>query len=116
MTIITMPWPPAALTPHAKGSPWPKIRATKAYRREAGWLAKEAGVRRDPSAVLTVTLHPPDRARRDCHNMPGRLKAAIDGIADAMGCDDVGFRVRFPESFSEVRRGGAVVINVTHEG
>lgn len=113
MTRIVLPWPPAALQPHAKGSRWPKIRATKTYRQQAFWLAKEAGVAADPTAILTVIYHPPDRARRDCQNMHGRIKAAIDGIADAMGCDDHGFRVRFPEAFAAVVKRGAVIVEVT---
>jgi crossover junction endodeoxyribonuclease RusA len=113
MTRIVLPWPPAALQPHAKGSVWPKIKATKAYRQAAFWIAREAGVRPDPTAVLTVTYHPPDRARRDCQNMHGRTKALIDGIADAMGCDDNGFRVRFPDSFGAVVKGGAIIVEVS---
>lgn len=112
MVTITLPWPPTALTPHAKGGWRPKARATKSYRAQAFWLAKEAKVERLPGAVLTFTYHPPDRARRDVQNMPGRLKAAIDGIADAMGCDDHGFRPRFPDSFAEPRKGGVIIVQI----
>ena len=44
--------------------------------------------------------------------MPGMMKAGIDGIADAMGCDDHGFRPRWPEAFNEPTKGGAVMIHV----
>lgn len=110
--IITLPWPPADLTPHAKGGWRPKAKATKSYREQAFWLSKAAKVPCNPNAVLTFTYHPPNRARRDVQNMPGRLKAAIDGIADAMRCDDHGFRPRFPDHFGEVRPGGAIVVEV----
>ena len=109
---VVLPWPPTALTPHAKGNWRSKAQATRQYRKTAFWLAKEARVVADPAAVLRITYCPPDRQRRDCQNMHGRLKAAIDGIADAMGCDDIGFRVQFPDRFSEPCKGGAVVVEI----
>lgn len=111
MTII-LPWPSTDLTPHAKGGWRKKAKATKAAREAAFWLAKEAKVRTNPKAVLRVTYHPPDRAKRDCANMHGRMKAAIDGIADAMGCDDNGFQVHFPATFANVVKGGRVVVEI----
>lgn len=111
MTRISFPWPPAALTPHAKGSPWPKINATKKYRYDAKVLAQLAGVPKLPGARLVFTYHPPRRAG-DPHNVHGRVKALIDGIADAMGCDDKGFRCAFPEAFSDPVKGGAVIVEV----
>jgi crossover junction endodeoxyribonuclease RusA len=111
-TTIRLPWPPGGLQPHAKGSWRPKAKATKAYREAAFWLAKEARVERDPNAVLTFTYLPPDRRRRDAQNLPGMLKPAVDGIAQAMGCDDNGFRCRFPDRFDEPTKGGAVVVQI----
>lgn len=112
MTRLELPWPSTALTPHAKGHWFTKANATRKARRDAYYIALDAKVQPNPTAILTVTYHPPNNARRDCANMHGRMKAAIDGIADAMGCDDNGFRVRFPDSFAEVVRGGCVVIEV----
>lgn len=109
---VVLPWPPTALTPHAKGNWRSKAKATREYRRTAFWLAKEAKIATDPGAVLRITYCPPDRQRRDCQNMHGRLKAAIDGIADAMGCDDIGFRVQFPDRFAEPCKGGTVLIEI----
>ena len=109
---ITLPWPPKGLQPHAKGHWRPKAKATKAYRAEACRLALAEGIARVPDALLIITCHPPDRRRRDCQNMPSQLKAAIDGIAQAMGCDDNRFRVRFPEAFGEPVAGGSVIVVV----
>jgi crossover junction endodeoxyribonuclease RusA len=111
MTRISFPWPPAALTPHAKGSPWPKINATKKYRYEAKVLATLANVPSSPTARLVFTYHPPRRGS-DVQNVHGRLKALIDGIADAMGVDDKNFRCAFPEVFAEPVKGGAVIVEV----
>lgn len=111
MTRITLPWPSTDLTPHAKGGWRKKAKATKAARAMAHWLAKEAGVQPNPNAVLRVTYHPPRRGA-DVQNQHGRCKAYIDGIADAMGVDDLGFKVHFPAEFGEVKKGGEVVIDV----
>lgn len=112
MTTITLPWPPAGLQPHAKGHWRPKAKATKAYRATTFWLAKEALVTANPQAILTFTYCPPDRRRRDAQNLPGMLKAAVDGIADAMGCDDHQFRCRFPEAFGDPVKGGSVIVEI----
>lgn len=112
MTTVVLPWPPVDLTPHAKGGWRKKAKATKQYRADAHWLAKAAKVRPDPRAILVFAYHPPDRARRDVQNMPGRLKAAIDGIADAMQCDDHGFRPRFPDHFADPVKGGAIIVTI----
>lgn len=112
IVTLTLPWPHKDLTPHAKGNWRPKAKATKAYRELAFWLSKEAGVKADLQAILTFTYHPPNLARRDVQNMHGRLKAAIDGIADAMGCDDNRFRPRFPDHFAAPVKGGAIIVQI----
>jgi crossover junction endodeoxyribonuclease RusA len=68
-----------------------------------------------PGAVLEFTYSPPDRRKRDVQNLPHMLKAAIDGIADAMGCDDHGFRCVFPSQFSEPVPSGAVLVHIKPE-
>lgn len=108
---ISFPWPPSALTPHSKGSAWPRIRATKQYRYQSKILATMAQVPRAPTARLVFTFHPP-RMAGDPHNLPGRVKALIDGIADAMGCDDKAFRCAWPETFADPVKGGAVIVEV----
>lgn len=114
MTTIRLPWPPSALSSNGAHGHWRrKAAATKAYRLDAWALAKAAGVPRTPGAVLTFTYCPPDRRRRDVANMAIPMKAAIDGIADAMGCDDHGFRPRFPDAFGNVVPGGQIIVEVT---
>lgn len=112
MIRLVLPWPPKGLQPHAKGHWKPKADATRRYRRDAFYLARAAGVTTCAGAVLTFTFNPPDRRRRDPQNMPAQMKPAIDGVADAMGCDDNGFRVRFPERLGEPVPGGAVIIEI----
>lgn len=82
----------------------------KSYRQEAWALAKQSGANGDQ---IEFTYYPPDNRRRDAQNMPHMLKAAIDGMADAMGRDDSNFRCIFPSKFSEVVPGGRIVVTVT---
>jgi len=65
-----------------------------------------------PNAILEFSFHPPDNRRRDVQNMPATVKGAIDGIADAMGCDDSGFRPVFPTEFGANAKGGCVLIHI----
>lgn len=111
--MITLSWPAPALWENRKTHWAQKARAKKAARREAWALALEAGITYPmPTARLQFAFYPPTNHRRDAQNMPATQKAAIDGIADAMGCDDSGFRVQFPDSFERITPGGAVVVRV----
>lgn len=112
MTTLVLSWPDKALSSNARRH-WSKVaQAKRKYRIEAeAWtLFHGAGV--SPNAVLQFTFHPPDRRKRDAHNMPHMMKAAIDGIADAMGCDDNNFQCIFPSQFAEPVKGGKVVVEI----
>ena len=50
-------------------------------------LAFDAGAR----FVVSMVFYPPDGRRRDVSNLHAAMKAALDGIAEAMGVDDSGF-------------------------
>ena len=109
---ITLPWPDKALTPHAKGHWRPKAEATKNARNMAWARAMERPrIPCVPDAVIFVEYWP-KAYRGDVHNMHGRMKAYIDGIADAMGCDDKGFRVDFPSVWAGRSDPGKVVFRV----
>ena len=112
--LIRLSWPDKALAPHAKGHWRPKAKATKAYRAEAGMAAIAQSINKlnTDTPRLVFAFHPPDKRRRDLQNMPAMMKAAIDGIADAMGCDDHGFRCVWPEAFSDTVKGGCVLVEV----
>jgi hypothetical protein len=90
-------------------------RHTKKARLDAHWLARIAGVRPQETARLAFEFHPPIRPGRpaDCANVAAALKAAIDGLADALGLDDARIAIRFPETLAEPVRGGAVMVEVT---
>jgi len=117
MTRIVLPWPSPALSSNARVHWSARARATQRARWEAMVLARSERVTPDPNAVLSITYHPPSiNRRRDVQNMPAMLKPAIDGIADAMGCDDSGFRPRFPDHFAAPVKGGAVIIEIAPPG
>lgn len=110
--LIRLPWPDKQLSSNARGHWRRKADAVKDYRASAHWLAKLQHPTSDPASILRFTFHPPDRRKRDLHNMPHMMKAAIDGIADAMGVDDNKFRVEWPTEFSDVVKGGSVLVEV----
>lgn len=110
--LIRLPWPSADLNANRKGHWAKKARATKEARRAAWALALQEKLPKMPEAILEFSFFPPDRRKRDTQNLPGMMKAYIDGIADAMGCDDNGFLPRFPDHLSEPVKGGAVLVLV----
>ena len=112
-TTITLPWPPQTLNANARVHWRKQAASTKLARWQAAMLAREAKLPMAPESVLKFTYHPPDNRRRDAQNLPGMLKAYIDGIADHMGVDDHGFECRFPSRFAEVRKGGEIVVEIT---
>jgi len=110
---ITLPWPAPVLRSNAShGKHWgPKHSATSAARTSAFSVAQSKGVGCWPSASIMIEYYPPT-LRGDPQNVPSSLKAYIDGIADAMGCDDKHFRVDYPRVFAGTRKGGEVVFRV----
>ena len=99
MLTLTLPFPPASLSGHAKGG-WKAHHAETQKQRQAAYVATLAamrGVRPDfPEGDIAILFRffPPDR-RSDRTNMPGRLKGAIDGIADALQVNDRRFLPRY---------------------
>lgn len=111
MNTVELPWPPSALRTHAVKNPWPRIRATKAYRRECWAEARKQGVGRIKADRIsaTVTLSPPHR-RGDPHNDEAAFKAGIDGLADAIGVDDRHWDIQWIHT--EPIKGGAVRVEI----
>jgi len=113
--IITLPWPSPKLTPHAKGHWRPKAEATKEARALSKAMALEKPrITCNPDATIFVEYWP-KAYRGDVHNMHGRMKAYIDGIQDAMGCDDRNFKVDFPSVWAGRDKTGKVVFRIMKE-
>lgn len=98
--MIVLPWPDRRLSPNARQH-WRALAAVKKQARaDACTLATVAISLRDKRAIhdmdgripLTIRFYPPDARHRDADNMVSSIKAAMDGIADALGVNDRRFR------------------------
>lgn len=112
--MITLPWPAKELSPNWRGYWSVRAKAVKAYRKAAGWatVASKDRVEGDGPIYLHVYFYPPDDRRRDGTNMLASLKAAFDGIADALGVNDIRFHVTY-EICRKIPPRGMVKIVIT---
>ena len=88
--LLTLPWPPSALSPNTRQH-WRKLaRAKKAYRAACAAQAQAQGARRIKAdrLHLTLTFYPPNRRAHDLDNCLARLKSGLDGLADVLEVDD----------------------------
>lgn len=102
-----------------EGRHWSYAHEAKvAQRQEAYLLARQSitqsGFELRPSARyrITMTFHPPDARRRDVSNLHAAMKAALDGIAEAMGIDDSAF-TEHEQRMGAMRYGGCVAVTVS---
>lgn len=95
MTEITFGWPPRECSPNWRGHWARKAKAAKAYKAACWALAKEAGVavKWGGPVLLRIEFVPPDRRGRDLDNMLASIKAALDGLALAIGINDKRFQL-----------------------
>jgi crossover junction endodeoxyribonuclease RusA len=110
---VTLPYPPAKLSPNARLHWRAKAKAVKSYRAECGFELLAQGVNRMPSVSLKLTFCPPDRRRRDRDNAIHAFKAGQDAIADITGIDDSQFQVTYAPGFGEPCKGGCVIVEIT---
>ena len=102
MTLsVWMPWPARALSPNSRSHWTVKALAVKNARHDARMLALDA-MRAVPVVYLPYEIPVrvtfiPDRKRQayDHDNAQASLKAACDGIADALGVNDARFRYTY---------------------
>ena len=115
---VVLPWPDKRLSPNARGHWGGKVTVVKKARADAckatyAVLSRGAKETRQAYAgscpiTVRVTFYPPDNRRRDVDNLIASMKAAFDGIADALAVDDNRFRPSF--DVGEVRKGGDVEV------
>ncbi len=90
MIEIVLPWPPSSLSPNTRQH-WSKLaKSKKLYRYECWAQAKAQGVQKSDtgSLHLDIVFVPPSRRAFDLDNCLARIKAGLDGLADALGVDD----------------------------
>ena len=113
---IQLPWPSRILHPNARVRWAQRARATKTARKEAFVLARAAGWHThqlpDGRLHLWIGFFPPDRRRRDDDGLLAAMKAARDGLADALAIDDSRF-VSHALLHDTVRKGGEVRVRIT---
>lgn len=115
MLAVELPWPSNKLSPNWRGHWSRRYHASSAARQTAGWRAREvvAPGTFDPDEPVYVvtTFYPPDRRSYDQDNLLARMKAAYDGISDAIGVDDKHFR-HHPVQIGEPVKGGKAVVKL----
>lgn len=116
--IIELPWPSATLSPNSRTHWRTKAGATKSAKNTAWVLAKEAMFRAGikPGAmsgpiVVSMMFHPAQNRQRDLDNCQAMMKAALDGIAEALGVNDSIFRP--VSSIGEKRATACVIVSLT---
>jgi len=109
---ITLPWPAKPLHSNARAPRMVVAKSTAKARGDARMMAKNAKLPCWPTATILIEYWPPHR-KYDCQNCGSACKAYLDGIADAMGCNDKAFKVDYPTVFAGTRKGGEVVFRVS---
>ncbi len=119
MIELVLGWPPSQLSPNARLH-WGKLaRAKKSYRQACHTVAKEQlkkieAVDLPDDMVLEMTFVPPDKRNYDRDNLTARMKAGIDGLADALRIDDKRFTTVIATMDTEML-GGFVRIRILKE-
>ena len=82
---ISLPWPPAELSPNARVHWSARHRATQEYRWLVWAKTRQATLVAHPweRAQVRVQFVVPDHRRRDIDNLLAMLKPAWDGVVDA---------------------------------
>ena len=117
MIMVTLQWPHKDLSPNSRCHWSKRAKHTKISRRaayyetakalEETWFAFGAEVPAGEMVSVHMAFIPPDKRRRDGHNLASSMKGAIDGIADALGIDDSRFLVSHELAY-ETHPGGIV--------
>ena len=108
---IELPFPPASLSGHCKGT-WHGTSPIVAKHRAWAFAATKAARITVPAAgdvAIAIHFTPPDD-RGDRVNFPIRIKSLIDGIADALGINDKRFLPSY--HFHAPEKPGKVVVEV----
>jgi len=115
MITLSLPWPPPALSPNARGSWRKKHGPGKKQKADACFLAASYKRKLDGADTVSVamTFCPPDARHYDADNLVGRMKWALDGIAAGIGIDDSNFRLEAPVIARPERPNGWVIVTLS---
>ena len=90
MTEIKLPFPPAALSPNQRLH-WARVAKAKKMYRYQCWaeaLAQKARVPMEGKLGVELTFYKPSKRAMDHDNLLARMKAGLDGVADALKIND----------------------------
>lgn len=107
---VTLPFPPAVLSPNTRSHWAQKYRAFKVYKTECVAMMLNLRGALKGQRKFTVTFHPPTARRMDLDNAISRFKAGQDALAVISGVDDSEFEMTY--RFGEPVRGGAVIVGL----
>ena len=121
MIEIVLGWPPTDLSPNARKH-WAVVaKAKKQYKKDCFSVSKEQlkkyrGVYENirERLVLEMTFIPPDKRSYDRDNLVARMKAGIDGLADALRINDKQFNTVI-STMDQDYLGGFVRIRILQE-
>ena len=109
---------PELMQNRREGRHWSYAHEAKvAHRQEAYLLARQSitqsgfEARPDARHRVEMVFCPPDNRRRDVSNLHAAMKAALDGIAEAMEIDDSAF-TEHEQRMSAVHARGCVRVRV----
>jgi hypothetical protein len=111
VSTITLPFPAAALSGHAKGH-WRSKSSPTAKHREWAKLATQAARPSVPAAGdirIHIRFVPADR-RGDRTNFANRMKPYLDGIAEALKVNDARFLPSY--EFADPQKPGHVAVTI----
>lgn len=107
--MITLPFPPARLSPNARCHWAQKAKTFKAYKFQCLALLSQFRATLHGRCCFAVTFHPPSARRFDMDGLISRFKAGQDALAEVCGVNDYHFIMTY--SRGEPRENGAVVLS-----
>lgn len=106
--MISLPFPPAVLSPNARPHWAQKARAFKRYKADCVALMLNHRKQLAGRSEFSITFHPPTAHRFDCDNLVARWKAGCDALSVITGVDDSEFVMTYRKG--KPVKGGAVVL------
>jgi crossover junction endodeoxyribonuclease RusA len=106
--MISLPWPPAKLSPNARTHWASKAKAARDYKMACFALMSKHRKELKGQNDFHLIFCPPDNRRRDLDNMLASSKHALDALSEITGVDDSNFTLTFKKG--EPVKGGEILV------
>lgn len=110
--MISLPWPPAALSPNARVHYHTKATAARKYKSDCHKLLSQHRAELMGLSSFAIVFHPPSRRGNDLDNCLSSSKAAIDALSLVSGVDDRNFALSIVKG-EPVKHGSVTIAWVT---